>query len=44
MIFFMETVKFSKQFLEEFTKNCTETSNNFRKKLQSNSEEILEIF
>ncbi len=36
--------KFSRQFLEELTKNCTETSNNFRDKLQRNFGEILEIF
>ncbi len=29
-------VKFSKQFLEEWAKNCMETSNNFREKLQRN--------
>ncbi len=36
-------MKLSKQFLEELRKNCTETSNNIRKKLQ-NPEEIQEIF
>ncbi len=36
-------VKFSGQFLEEFTEKCTEISN-FREKLRRNAEEILEIF
>ncbi len=37
-------VKFSRQFLVKFTKNRTETSNNFIGKLQRNAEEILEMF
>ncbi len=37
-------VKFSSQFFEEPTKNCTETTNNFREKLQRNPKVILEIF
>ncbi len=36
--------KFSRQSLEELLKNYTEASNNFREKLQKNSEEIFEWF
>ncbi len=37
-------VKFSRQFLEELTKNCAETSDNFKEKLRWNHEKILKIF
>ncbi len=37
-------MKFSQQFSEEFTKYCAEISNSFRKKVQRNPQEILEIF
>ncbi len=37
-------MKFSMQFLAEFTRNFTETSNNFREKWRRNSEEIPEVF
>ncbi len=40
----LEIMKFSSQLLKELTKNCTETSNNFREKLQRNPQEMLEIF
>ncbi len=42
--FWYNFVKFSRQFLGEFTINCTESTNNFREKLQRNPKEIMEIF
>ncbi len=42
--FVWNVLKFSRQFLDELTKNCTEILNNFKEKLRRNPEKILEIF
>ncbi len=43
-VFCWNFVKFLTQFMEELKKNCMETSNNFKEKLQRDSENISEIF